>query len=159
MYDVYFFFSSRRRHTRCALVTGVQTCALPILKPGFRTRDLFRGRHPEQGQIIEAFEMRAFLAELLAALDIDQRRDGVGEIRDRIGYRGNTLRLDEDRPARAEPPQRLVQPRGHRDEFGRGRAVAVGTATARRALAGAILVEDDALADAPPPGRTEGRGE
>src|SRR3546814_4269302 len=27
---VFFFFSSRRRHTRCALVTGVQTCALPI---------------------------------------------------------------------------------------------------------------------------------
>src|SRR3546814_9015166 len=26
----WFFFSSRRRHTRCALVTGVQTCALPI---------------------------------------------------------------------------------------------------------------------------------
>src|SRR3546814_18631924 len=25
-----FFFSSRRRHTRCALLTGVQTCALPI---------------------------------------------------------------------------------------------------------------------------------
>src|SRR3546814_19370132 len=36
-----FFFSSRRRHTRCALVTGVQTCALPIFikdhtfMPGF----------------------------------------------------------------------------------------------------------------------------
>src|SRR3546814_12524647 len=30
-YCVFFFFlSSRRRHTRCALVTGVQTCALPI---------------------------------------------------------------------------------------------------------------------------------
>src|SRR3546814_7493432 len=27
---LYFFFSSRRRHTRCALVTGVQTCPLPI---------------------------------------------------------------------------------------------------------------------------------
>src|SRR3546814_6112567 len=26
----FFCFSSRRRHTRCALVTGVQTCALPI---------------------------------------------------------------------------------------------------------------------------------
>src|SRR3546814_3961425 len=26
------FFSSRRRHTRCALVTGVHTCALPILQ-------------------------------------------------------------------------------------------------------------------------------
>src|SRR3546814_5147962 len=38
-----FFFSSRRRHTRCALVTGVQTCALPILPPpaheGYPTRD------------------------------------------------------------------------------------------------------------------------
>src|SRR3546814_5229702 len=34
---LYCFFSSRRRHTRCALVTGGQTCALPILK----TIDLF----------------------------------------------------------------------------------------------------------------------
>src|SRR3546814_2866302 len=31
-----FFFSSRRRHTRCALVTGVQTCALPICSAGAR---------------------------------------------------------------------------------------------------------------------------
>src|SRR3546814_4586333 len=28
-----FFFSSRSRHTSCALVTGVQTCALPIFEP------------------------------------------------------------------------------------------------------------------------------
>src|SRR3546814_5987518 len=28
-----YFISSRRRHTRCALVTGVQTCALPIFTP------------------------------------------------------------------------------------------------------------------------------
>src|SRR3546814_9154847 len=33
-----FFFSSRRRHTRCALVTGVQTCALPILINRFAQR-------------------------------------------------------------------------------------------------------------------------
>src|SRR3546814_2945073 len=33
MHDSFFFFSSRRRHTRCALVTGVQTCALPICEP------------------------------------------------------------------------------------------------------------------------------
>src|SRR3546814_14107841 len=32
---VFFFFSSRRRHTRCALVTGVQTCALPIYRARF----------------------------------------------------------------------------------------------------------------------------
>src|SRR3546814_14226412 len=29
---VFFVFSSRRRHTRCELVTGVQTCALPIYR-------------------------------------------------------------------------------------------------------------------------------
>src|SRR3546814_17301632 len=29
-FGLFFFFSSRRRHTSCALVTGVQTCALPI---------------------------------------------------------------------------------------------------------------------------------
>src|SRR3546814_1935006 len=38
------FFSSRRRHTRCALVNGVQTCALPISlfvrKPGHRAIDI-----------------------------------------------------------------------------------------------------------------------
>src|SRR3546814_13692215 len=37
---VFFFFSSRRRHTSCALVTGVQTCALPIstltIKPSWQ---------------------------------------------------------------------------------------------------------------------------
>src|SRR3546814_337773 len=38
-----FFFSSRRRHTRCALVTGVQTCALPIY-PGTVRRAPLRGR-------------------------------------------------------------------------------------------------------------------
>src|SRR3546814_6518315 len=37
-----FFFSSRRRHTRCALVTGVQTCALPICAPAHDTTPLVR---------------------------------------------------------------------------------------------------------------------
>src|SRR3546814_15171613 len=40
MHVSFFFFSSRRRHTRCALVTGVQTCALPIYR---MVRD--HGRH------------------------------------------------------------------------------------------------------------------
>src|SRR3546814_16947046 len=34
VFFICFFFSSRRRHTRCALVTGVQTCALPISRRG-----------------------------------------------------------------------------------------------------------------------------
>src|SRR3546814_6643029 len=47
------FFSSRRRHTRCALVTGVQTCALPIFDgavvysclPQSNARDWLLRRH------------------------------------------------------------------------------------------------------------------
>src|SRR3546814_3148496 len=47
-YDLFyfFFFSSRRRHTRCALVTGVQTCALPIYLVRQRHRAVVRRRHP-----------------------------------------------------------------------------------------------------------------
>src|SRR3546814_4639076 len=53
LYIVLFFFSSRRRHTRCALVTGVQTCALPIsfctqnIVPGidFSNDPLLQGRN------------------------------------------------------------------------------------------------------------------
>src|SRR3546814_9730644 len=48
---VSFFFSSRRRHTRCALVTGVQTCALPIFAHRRRQRLELRagGRHARRG--------------------------------------------------------------------------------------------------------------
>src|SRR3546814_7909070 len=44
---MFFCFSSRRRHTRCALVTGVQTCALPISLARQSDREalgLYRGR-------------------------------------------------------------------------------------------------------------------
>src|SRR3546814_12378150 len=46
-----FFFSSRRRHTICALVTGVQTCALPIshFLSGLRRHALDRPIHGECG--------------------------------------------------------------------------------------------------------------
>src|SRR3546814_7150688 len=39
-----FCFSSRRRHTRCALVTGVQTCALPIYLSAGQKRRLALAR-------------------------------------------------------------------------------------------------------------------
>src|SRR3546814_8607322 len=38
-----FFFSSRRRHTRCALVTGVQTCALPISRRVLENHAVYAG--------------------------------------------------------------------------------------------------------------------
>src|SRR3546814_13214014 len=44
-----FFFSSRRRHTRCALVTGVQTCALPISRTGPHPGGPVRRQRREMG--------------------------------------------------------------------------------------------------------------
>src|SRR3546814_6533460 len=48
--SLFFFFSSRRRHTRCALVTGVQTCALPICQGQEAARQARGGK----GQGLEA---------------------------------------------------------------------------------------------------------
>src|SRR3546814_6831256 len=69
-----FFFSSRRRHTRCALVTGVQTCALPILGNGYYFT-------PELKQILGSGLLNPFLlpgqeqsAEGLAALQAASAR-------------------------------------------------------------------------------------
>src|SRR3546814_900435 len=50
---LYFFFSSRRRHTRCALVTGVQTCALPIFSDK-EARRLFQ----QQAQAFALYRQR-----------------------------------------------------------------------------------------------------
>src|SRR3546814_601648 len=52
---VYFFFSRRRRHTRCALVTGVQTCALPISA----------GQRPEHIEAA-AFALVAWIDEIIS---------------------------------------------------------------------------------------------
>src|SRR3546814_6493110 len=78
-----------------------------LVEPTVGARGVLGRRHPEQRQEVAALEMRAFLAKLLAPLHIDQRRDRIGERRVGIVERGETLRLDEDRPARAEPAQRI----------------------------------------------------
>src|SRR3546814_8669073 len=53
-----FFFSSRRRHTRCALVTGVQTCALPILADEIRTGQWGEGaRLPTEAELAARFRV------------------------------------------------------------------------------------------------------
>src|SRR3546814_15779436 len=60
----FFFFSSRRRHTRCALVTGVQTCALPICAAYYHSCN--RGKRSVAIDIASAdgqAEVRALLAD------------------------------------------------------------------------------------------------
>src|SRR3546814_5422837 len=76
---VRFFFSSRRRHTRCALVTGVQTCALPIsratstLRSGSRKTTIFDSPSSEcRSVLIKAGEVALIyrVAVALAAFAI-----------------------------------------------------------------------------------------
>src|SRR3546814_5677847 len=79
-----FFFSSRRRHTRCALVTGVQTCALPILRAdggerGFRQAVV--GDHRVAAGDIDAWMMEG----------VFQTHAEVGEEGGELGYRRHDL--------------------------------------------------------------------
>src|SRR3546814_5464917 len=92
-----FFFSSRRRHTRCALVTGVQTCALPIstyaFLPIIRTFTEPAGINVETSDISVAARI---LAEFSDQLTEEQR------VPDNLAELGRlTLRSEERRVGKA----------------------------------------------------------
>src|SRR3546814_3031429 len=70
-----FFFSSRRRHTRCALVTGVQTCALPICGMLFL----------EDGEFIKADEY----FERVLDEDPEENRAYWGKLLSKLQYKSN----------------------------------------------------------------------
>src|SRR3546814_18161829 len=90
---MYFFFSSRRRHTRCALVTGVQTCALPILELAMREAgDLF----PRPKMIVFC----AFTFDPEAAKDIDATR-GITALKAQMTT--ELLTEDVNKKARSNP--------------------------------------------------------
>src|SRR3546814_3071624 len=91
---LWFFFSSRRRHTRCALVTGVQTCALPILETVDRTAELIERHRTVKlfaGAFLNTFEFRGAGAVqgLLSALTIiaELYRTGKRRLPDRVPLR------------------------------------------------------------------------
>src|SRR3546814_5300422 len=67
---ILFFFSSRRRHTRCALVTGVQTCALPI----FRSRKAAMANIWRNRMLSDRFDEALAYA---SRLHREQRRKGT----------------------------------------------------------------------------------
>src|SRR3546814_10708087 len=84
---VFFFFSSRRRHTRCALVTGVQTCALPISfskrQPQLQAAFVRCGFHAEKARIWNQRDQRAVIllfARGAARLDPVRAHTGVPEL-------------------------------------------------------------------------------
>src|SRR3546814_1684734 len=63
-----FFFSSRRRHTRCALVTGVQTCALPIFRIEACSRKLQTLVGAPSGEIIFSETVSRLAGEFIPPL-------------------------------------------------------------------------------------------
>src|SRR3546814_3389197 len=87
-----FFFSSRRRHTRCALVTGVQTCALPIYLDLWQEQVAAVGGDAGLAEQMARFvtQMSAGLGAATAWADPDgaraadaQRQQAAGPARDR----------------------------------------------------------------------------
>src|SRR3546814_15003613 len=97
---VFFFFSSRRRHTRCALVTGVQTCALPIYL-----------ENAERKRIIET-DGRALLSDYWGAyIAVLSRPDGsVTVLRDPSGMMTCYMRRNADHVTLASELTTLAVP-------------------------------------------------
>src|SRR3546814_1502401 len=85
-----FFFSSRRRHTRCALVTGVQTCALPIFlglavvlggfEAALRRQHFVEGGYHlgRRARIVD--QNRADFIAIIVHRLIERFADGLGEL-------------------------------------------------------------------------------
>src|SRR3546814_9008728 len=83
------FFSSRRRHTRCALVTGVQTCALPIY-----LADKLPADNQRRGQRIS--HRSSPLMEEAARLDSRSGGGAVAVWRDGAGIRSEERRVGKE---------------------------------------------------------------
>src|SRR3546814_18922741 len=122
---VFFFFSSRRRHTRCALVTGVQTCALPI------SHGL--ARHPggaaARGHHLVGHRQQLRHRQRLSDLRGTPQVPGAGP------FRALRLRLSLDHRRQDRPPrpaggglrrQRRLRHPYERDDLLRGRYLAGG---------------------------------
>src|SRR3546814_14425589 len=116
---VMFFFSSRRRHTRCALVTGVQTCALPIsrCRREHRLPDHATEVDPLAALLAEATHHRRLvdrpypgIATGLGIIVIGWRRDRGGDRCRRIAsddLRARAIRIT-DRPGLHRSEERRV---------------------------------------------------
>src|SRR3546814_7699869 len=74
-----FVFSSRRRHTRCALVTGVQTCALPSCE-----RTLLRRFKAATGETPTAYRQRLRVGRTRELLE--QTGDAFEDVAWAVGY-------------------------------------------------------------------------
>src|SRR3546814_9227878 len=96
----FFFFSSRRRHTRCALVTGVQTCALPISVES----------RPGAGSV---FRVKMFFSEAPGA---DRKAESAAVAPGNAGI-PRTILVADDGPAHLDLARGILSPLGCRLVF------------------------------------------
>src|SRR3546814_10121292 len=101
---VFFLFSSRRRHTMCALVTGVQTCALPISVRGdaaalVLSRHVFRAAGVDRPGLVCAAHLGAGFA---GGGCLDAVRTLATAVARRACNAGGGLALARDRPRRTD---------------------------------------------------------
>src|SRR3546814_90595 len=99
----FVFFSSRRRHTRCALVTGVQTCALPILEIGSPSQSSTFDRAVEfitRSNASQADIRELLLALLLVALEESPMRandEDLAKLSNAVSCAGSHFDIEHDR--------------------------------------------------------------
>src|SRR3546814_17904050 len=118
-----FFFSSRRRHTRCALVTGVQTCALPIFNRMVRER---------RGTRLKADDETLFTGEFWTGRRAHELGlvDGFGELRTdmraRYGERVRQRAVGAKRTMMRRSARRPDRKRAQEGKEGAGRVATGG---------------------------------
>src|SRR4029077_19137064 len=118
-----------------------------LVEEGFCPGRLLGWRQEHERQVIGALAMSPFFLELSRPFGAPQRRYRIGKRAGRIAPGRKPARFDEDRPARSEPAQRIVEPRRDTDQLGGRGAFEVGSAEVSSALKAAVLVENDALFD------------
>src|SRR3546814_124402 len=126
-----FFFSSRRRHTRCALVTGVQTCALPI-SSGLTEQRLVLHRpatylqRPVARQISRRISSTMRSSGAVAITPPLQPREGGRKLQDSAAHSRTGVIREIDQPLRRL--QRLPHVRGRGEAKFLGMRFRVGEA-------------------------------
>src|SRR3546814_18737972 len=119
-----FFFSSRRRHTRCALVTGVQTCALPIcFVHGIADPATHRAMYVDQMQVAyddaKAQREHNFKLDEISARGTEDRKTVAA----RGTVDGKAAAPAEVRPAQGWVDQRVAKDATSRKGVGEGKGV------------------------------------
>src|SRR3546814_1597014 len=137
---MFFFFSSRRRHTRCALVTGVQTCALPISCNAALQFGLF-----DQIAILMRQHVALHLSDRIDGHVDDDEQAGAAELKRQTGPGDEIFGYDADQRQIGSPDHRDA--REHEIKIGGGVLARTNTGNepvlALEIVGGFLWIEDD----------------